>query len=126
MNNALNESRELLKRARQSLMEGDKGSAISLLEIAVRRAITALEKANGIRNFGTTLDHRIAQFTDDQQLINIGKVIEDLFNPILYPVGFDQGTEEPRVSVGQAWKALEYAETIIKFVENKLDETKTS
>ena len=121
MNELLDQSYDLLRQAQESLEAKDKGSAVSLLEMAVRRALTALEKANGVRNFGMSLEHRIAHFTDDPQLINIGRVIEDLFNPILYPVGFDQGTEEPRVSFGQAQMALEYARRVIDFVREKLE-----
>jgi len=112
----LNDAVDKLAGAEEILNSGDTGSATDLTEIAVRKALTAIEKANGIIGYGKKLKDRIAVFTDDIELINNCKVIDDLFNPAIYPVGLDHGTEEPSVSVLQAAGAIEYAKKIIEFV----------
>ncbi len=109
-----------LAESSRFLGEGDVGSAISALEVAVRAAITALESALGKPNFGAPLAERFASFTDDPNIVNAAKVIEELFDPTIIPVGFDQGTEEPHISPGQAAMALRYAEALVDFVEKKL------
>ncbi len=118
----LNEAVVKLAEAEELLSSGDKGSATDLTEIAVRNALTAIEKANGIGGYGKKLKDRIALFTDDIELINACKVIEDLFNPAIYPVGLDHATEEPSVSVLQAAGAIEYAKKIIEFISIKIQE----
>ncbi|MCD6595396.1 hypothetical protein J7L68_06960 [bacterium] len=122
MRNSLEKSKKLLEDANQCFNDGDKECAISQIEVAVRTALSVLEKESNIEGFGKPFDKRIAQFTNDQQLINIGVVIENLFNPAIYPVGYDNATDDPEFSFEQVLTIFNYANDIIKFVEKKLKE----
>lgn len=123
MNDLLEKSKELLEEARQCFNDGEKECAVSQLELAVRKALSALESEFGVSGFGKPLDERIARFTNDQQLINIGKIIDDLFNPAIYPAGYDHATDDPEFSFGQVVTIFNYANEIIKFAEKKMKES---
>jgi HEPN domain-containing protein len=111
---------EKLEESERQLTSGNVGNAINLIEIAVRIAIKKLESVKGIDADCTNLSHRMAKLTNDIELINATKVINDLFNPVLKPVELYSGTETPSVSIEQAWNALRYARKIINFIETQL------
>ena len=118
----LEEAKELLETAALMVEKGEKYEAVNMVEMAVNKAVAELERAAGQENFGESLQRRLAKFTDNIEIINYAKVIEDIFDPTIYPVGFDAGTEEPSVSFGQALIAVEYGRKIVDFVESKINE----
>ena len=113
---------EKLEESEHQLTSGNVRNAINLIEIAVRIAIKKLESVKRIDADGVNLNHRIAKLTNDIELINAAKVINDLFNPVLIPVELYSGTETPTVSIGQAWNALRYARKIINFIDAQLSD----
>ncbi|RKZ32654.1 hypothetical protein DRQ33_05495 [bacterium] len=120
MNHILKTAEQYINNAKAEFQDGNKNNAISLLEIAVRSAIAQLEKKYDMNGLGLPLQDRIARFTNDYQLVNMGKVIDDLFNPVLRPIGLDHGTEQPKYSAQQTLIAIEYAECIIDFVRKEI------
>ncbi len=111
---------ELLENAKQSARNGDYGNCAVLVQNAVSNAIGTLEIKSGIFKSGEMLFEKFSTFTDDSEIINAARVIDDFFSPLLYPVGFDTATSEPDISADKAQMAIRYGEILLSFVENKI------
>lgn len=115
---------ELLSLAQELVCNGEYSSAAYMVDNAVRRAIAALESAAKRSNLGRKLQDRFAEFTNSVEILTSAQVIENMFSPILKPIGFDGGTEEPKVSHQQAERIVEYGRLLLAFAENKIAEMK--
>ncbi len=116
----LDKALELLESAKQSMQNGDYGDCAILVQSAVSNAIRALEIKSGVFKSGEMLFEKFSAFTDNSEIINAARVIDDFFSPLLYPVGFDPATSEPDISAGKAQMAIKYGEILLKFVESKI------
>ncbi|RKZ27628.1 hypothetical protein DRQ26_02800 [bacterium] len=113
---------ELIAEAEKLIYDGDYGEGVVLVQNAVESAVKALEGKYKAGVSGKDLMAKFARFTDDAEILNSAKVIDDFFSTTLYPVGFDTGTEEYDISQGKALLALKYGKYLINFVQSRISQ----